>query len=123
MPNLTSQAGSWVLRFAELNDELQAPSTASDTAIESPVAVRKVDPGYPADARRDKIEGTVFLYVLIRPDGSVENVHVVRSVHAAIDQRAVEAFQSWRFDPGRKNGSPVALEVVVEIPFRLSQLF
>ncbi len=123
MPNLTSQAGSWVLRFAELNDELNAPGTASDTAIESPVAVRKVDPGYPADARRDKIEGTVFLYGVIRPDGSVDSVHVVRSVHAAIDRRAVEAFQNWRFDPGRKNGTPVSLEVVVEIPFRLNQLF
>ncbi len=123
MPNLTSQAGSWVLRFAELNDEGNAPGTASDTAIESPVAVKKIDPGYPADARRDKIEGTVFLYGVIRPDGSVDSVHVVRSVQAAIDQRAVDAFQHWRFDPGRKNGTPVALEVIVEIPFRLSQLF
>ncbi|HXE75598.1 MAG TPA: TonB family protein [Candidatus Xenobia bacterium] len=123
MPNLTSQSGSWVLRFAELGEEGNAPGTASDTAIESPVAVKKVDPGYPAEARRDKIEGTVFLYGVIRPDGSVDSVHVVRSVHASIDRRAVEAFQSWRFDPGKKNGVPVPLEVVVEIPFRLSQLF
>ena len=113
-----------MLRFAELNDEGGiAPGTASDTTIESPLAVKKVDPGYPAEARRDKIEGTVFLYGVIRPDGSVEDVHVVRSVQAAIDQRAVEAFQRWRFDPGRKNGAPIPLEVVVEIPFRLSQLF
>ena len=125
MPNLTSQAGSWVLRFAELGDEGGGvPGGASDTGlIESPVALSKVDPGYPADARRDKIEGTVFLYGVIRPDGSVENVQVVRSVHDSIDARAVAAFQRWRFDPGKKNGAPIPLEVVVEIPFRLTQLF
>jgi len=125
MPNLTSQSGSWVLRFAELGDEGGGvPGGASDTGlIESPVALSKVDPGYPADARREKIEGTVFLYGVIRPDGSVENVQVVRRVHDSIDARAVAAFQRWRFDPGRKNGAPIPLEVVVEIPFRLTQLF
>lgn len=125
MPNLTSQAGSWVLRFAELGDEGGGmPGGASDTGlIESPVAMTKVDPGYPADARREKIEGTVFLYGVIRPDGSVENVEVVRSVSDSIDARAVAAFRRWRFDPGRKNGAPIPLEVVVEIPFRLTQLF
>jgi len=85
--------------------------------------VKKVDPGYPAEARREKIEGTVFLYGVIRPDGSVDNVQVVRSVSDSIDQQAVAAFQRWRFDPGRKNGAPIPLEVVVEIPFRLTQLF
>jgi TonB family protein len=124
MPNLTSQSGSWVLRFAELGDEGPYGGGASDTGlIESPVAVQKVDPGYPAEARRDKIEGTVFLYGVIRPDGSVDNVEVVRSLHASLDQRAVAAFQRWRFDPGRKNGAPIPLEVVVEIPFRLTELF
>lgn len=125
MPNLTSQSGSWVLRFAELGDEGGGvPGGASDTGlIESPVAVSKVDPGYPADARRDKIEGTVFLYGVIRPDGSVDDVQVVRSVHESIDARAVTAFQRWRFDPGKKNGAAIPLEVVVEIPFRLTQLF
>ncbi|MCI0423290.1 MAG: energy transducer TonB, partial [Acidobacteria bacterium] len=124
MPNLTSQAGSWVLRFAELGDEGPYGGGASDSGlIESPVAMTKVDPGYPADARRDKVEGTVFLYGVIRPDGSVDDVEVVRSVSDSIDARAVDAFRRWRFDPGKKNGAPIPLEVVVEIPFRLTQLF
>jgi TonB family protein len=48
---------------------------------------------------------------------------VVRSVYGPLDERAVAAFQRWRFEPGRKNGAPIPLEVVVEIPFRLTQLF
>jgi protein TonB len=124
MPNLTSQAGSWVLRFAELNErEASWPGGAGEPPLAAPLATKKVDPGYSAAARRDRIEGTVFLYGVIEPDGSVRDVQVVRGLHAALDQRAVEAFQRWRFEPGRKNGAAVALEVVVEIPFHLQALF
>lgn len=125
MPNLSSQTGSWVLRFAELGEAsaTAAGGAANGFALEAPVAVKKVDPRYPAQARRDRLEGVVFLYGVIRADGTVESVRVVRSVHALLDQNAVSAFERWRFEPGRKNGLPVALEVVVEIPFRLDRLF
>jgi len=124
MPNLTSQTGSWVLRFAELGERATSAGGAAESfALEAPVAVKKVDPRYPGEARRDHLEGVVYLYGVIREDGAVESVRVVRSVHALLDENAVAAFQRWQFEPGRKNGAPVALEVVVEIPFRLSRLF
>ena len=124
MPNLTSQTGSWVLRFAELGERATSAGGAAESfALEAPVAVKKVDPRYPGEARRDHLEGVVYLYGVIREDGTVESVRVVRSVHQLLDENAVAAFQRWQFEPGRKNGAPVALEVVVEIPFRLSRLF
>lgn len=125
MPNLTSQTGSWVLRFAELGEESgsAAGGAANGFALEAPVAVRKVDPRYPTVARQQRVEGTVFLYGVIREDGAVDSVRIVHSVHELLDQNAVAAFERWRFQPGRKNGAPVSLEVVVEIPFRLSKLF
>lgn len=124
LPNLTSQTGSWVLRFAELGEAgATAAGGAADFALEAPVAVKKVDPRYPGEARRQRLEGVVFLYGIIREDGSVDSVRVVRSVHELLDANAVAAFERWRFEPGRKNGVPVALEVVVEIPFRLTRLF
>ncbi|MEE9235166.1 MAG: energy transducer TonB, partial [Candidatus Acidoferrales bacterium] len=106
MPNLSSRAGSWVLRFAELDDSAgPVPGGAGNGAgLEAPLVLKKIDPGYPAAARREEIEGTVFLYGIIRADGRVENVEVVRSVHALLDERAVAAFRRWRFQPGRKNG-------------------
>lgn len=125
MPNLASQAGSWVLRFAELGEAsaTSAGGAANGFALEPPVAVRKVDPRYPAEARRQGVEGIVSLYAIIREDGSVGNVAVVRSLHELLDHNAADAFLRWRFQPGRKNGLPVPLEVVVEIPFRLQKLF
>lgn len=125
MPNLTSQSGSWVLRFAELGNASTAAAggAADNYPLAAPVPIRKVDPRYPAAARRQGVEGTVSLYGIIRSDGSVANVQVVRSLHRELDQSAVAAFQRWVFAPGHKNGTAVNLEVVVEIPFRLTRLF
>jgi protein TonB len=125
MPNLTSQAGSWVLRFAELGAGAStAPGGAADHyPLAAPIPVKKVDPRYSPTARRMKVEGTVSLYGIIRSDGTVADVQVVRGLHDELDQNAVEAFRRWRFEPGHKNGSAVTLEVVIEIPFRLSRLF
>lgn len=123
MPNLTSQTGSWVLRFTEPGEaSASAPGGAADGfPLEAPTPMFKVDPKYPGAARRAGLEGTVFLYGIIQADGTVDSVELVRGVHQLLNQSAVEAFRRWRFQPGRKNGIPVALEVVVEIPFRLGQ--
>jgi hypothetical protein len=34
----------------------------------------------------------------------------------------VRALARWHFRPGTKNGEPVALEAVVQIPFRMRHL-
>jgi protein TonB len=125
MPNLTSQTGSWVLRFAEMSEARNtAPGGAADSyPLAAPVPLKKVDPKYPSDLRRMGVEGTVSLYGIIHEDGSVDHVQVVQGLHNELDQNAIEAFKRWRFAPGYKNGAAVALEVVIEIPFRLSKLF
>lgn len=125
MPNLTSQSGSWVLRFSEQGpaSRTAAGGAANGFPLEAPLAIKKVDPRYPPAARRARIEGVVTLYGVIRADGRVENVQVVRSLDEMLDTSAVAAFRRWEFEPGRMNGVPVGLEVVVEIPFRLGRLF
>lgn len=112
MPNLTSASGSWVVRFAELNP---APVRGDLTA---PVATDKVDPAYPAELIRDGVEGTVVLYAVIRSDGSVGEVRVLRGFHTRLDENARLALSRWHFRPATKNGSAVDLEAVVQIPFR-----
>lgn len=115
MPNLSSQSGSWVIRFAELRD-----AGAGD--VTAPVVTQKVDPNYPADAIRDRIEGTVILYAVIHKDGTVGEVRVLHGVDARLDENACAALTRWRFMPGTKNGSAVDLEAVVQIPFQARRL-
>ncbi len=112
MPNLASAGGSWIIRFAELEDEAEAGE------LTAPVATHKVDPAYPAEAQRDLVEGTVTLYAVIHKDGSVGEVKVLRGVDARLDENACRALLAWHFRPATRNGSPVDLEAVVQIPFR-----
>lgn len=112
MPNINSSTGSWIIHFAERG------SPAERAPIASPEVLRKVDPAYPPALMHDGVEGTVVLWAVIRADGSVGEVRVLSSVDATLDKNAVLAFQQWKFAPGLKNGQPVDLEAVVQIPFR-----
>ncbi len=112
MPNLNSAGGSWVIRFAELKDD------GDPGEIAAPVATREVDPAYPLELMQRNVKGTVTLYAVIQADGSVADVRVLHGVDDQLDKYAREALAKWRFQPGTKNGNPVALEAVVMIPFK-----
>ncbi len=116
MPNLTSATGSWIIRFAELKE------TTDNGLLTAPVATTKVDPAYPPEVLRDHVEGTVTLYAVIRADGTVDAIRVLNSLDDRLDANAIHALSGWRFRPGTKNGEPVALEAVVQIPFRMRHL-
>jgi TonB family protein len=112
VPNLNSAGGSWVMHFAEMKEgESQSDLTA-------PVATQAVDPGYPLELMRQNVQGTVTLSAVIRSDGSVGNVEVLRGVDDRLDVYARAALARWRFRPATRNGDAVALQAVVMIPFR-----
>jgi TonB family protein len=111
MPNLTSAVGSWIMRFAEL-EENPAPGL-----LAAPVVTSKSDPGYPAEFIRKRIEGTVTMYAVIHKDGRVSDVRVLRGIDDRLDENARAALTRWRFRPATKNGAPVDLEAVIYIPF------
>lgn len=112
MPNLTSAVGSWVVHYAELTP------TRDKSDISAPVAMNKVDPAYPPELIRDRVQGTVVLYAVIRANGTVDSVRVLDSVDQRLDESAISALKRWRFRPGTKQGVPVDIEAVVQVPFR-----
>ncbi len=123
MPNLASGAGSWILRFAERDDNGAGGSEgAGEEEISSPVAVRKVDPKYTPSAARERVQGTVTLAAQILRNGTVASVKVVQGLDPRLDLSAVQALTLWQFEPARKKGIPIDLEVLVQIPFQLPGL-
>jgi TonB family protein len=128
MPNLNSAGGSWIVRFAALKPDVNPaaaaaasgnPSSASPASeLSSPTATRKVDPAYPLELMRQNVSGTVILYGVIRADGTVANVRVLRSsVDDRLDHYASEAIAKWKFQPATRNGDPVDVEATFSIPF------
>ena len=93
------------------------------SGVTSPRLVREIKPNYTADAVRSKVQGSVLLEAVVRPDGSVDpnRVRVVRSLDAiaGLDQQAILAVKAWQFRAGTFDGKPVAVRVLVELTFTL----
>jgi len=100
----------------------QEPYRAGD-GVEMPRVIRKVTPDHTAEAMQARIQGAVLLGVVAETDGTAGRIRVVRSldpVHG-LDAAAIEAVSQWRFEPGRKDGTPVPVEVEIEMMFTLRE--
>ena len=117
MPNLNSATGSWILNFSELHTVSNGPRQDTSGEIAEPLPLKKVDPKYPPTLMAEHVEGEVILYAVIRRDGSVDGIQVVRGIDRLLDANAVRALAQWKFKPAERNGEPVDLEAVVHIPF------
>lgn len=87
--------------------------------VSAPRAIFAPDPEYSEEARKAKFQGTVVLWMVIGPDGRPRDLRILRSVGMGLDEKAIEAVRSWRFEPARKDGRPVAVQINVEVSFRL----
>ena len=115
MPNLNSVTGSWVIHFSEM----RLPGTPQASGpLSAPDPLHKVDPKYPPDLIQEHVEGEVILYGVIRSDGSVDSIQLVRSLDQQLDANSKLAFSQWKFRPATKDGQPVSIEAIVHIPFR-----
>lgn len=80
--------------------------------------VHKVDPVYPPNAVRSKLQGVVTLDVIVGEDGVVKDLHAT-SGPDELARSALEAVKWWRFQPYEVDGKPAAVETTIEVEFRL----
>ena len=85
----------------------------------APKPISTPDPQYTDQARQARYEGTCILAMIVGPDGKPRNIRVQRGLGMGLDQKAIEAVQQWRFDPATKDGRPVAVQISVEVSFKL----
>jgi TonB family protein len=84
-----------------------------------PKLLHEAKPNYTAEAMLAKIQGTVLMECVVQPDGVCNSVRVTRSLEPGLDREAMNALQSWRFEPGRREGKPVPVLVTIEMAFTL----
>ena len=89
------------------------------SGITAPAIVREVKPDYTEEARRRGLEGDVVLEIVVRSNGSVGDVKLLKGLGGGLDQRAIEAVRQWRFSPARRYGTPVDVIVEVAVEFKL----
>ncbi|MDR7567590.1 MAG: energy transducer TonB [Armatimonadota bacterium] len=65
-------------------------------------------------------QGRVRVKLLVQVDGTVGTVEVlVSSGVPELDQAAVEALRTWRFEPARQDGTPIPAYYVLWVTFRV----
>lgn len=100
---------------------VEAPQSAPPTPPRPADYLANPKPPYPHLSRRLGEEGTVRLNILVNPDGSVARLELAKSSgHPRLDNSAMHTVQSsWKFEPARQGGRPVAAWVIVPIQFTL----
>ena len=84
-----------------------------------PRLIHKVEPQYPRMPQQLRVEGMVVLEGEVRADGRVQNLRLVKSLEAELDQQAIVAVSQWRFQLGTRDGTPVAVLSTFEVNFKL----
>ncbi len=86
--------------------------------VTAPRVLSEVKPRYTSQALVDKIQGSVWLELIVTREGRVDQIRVVRSLDPrGLDNEAINAVREWRFEPGRLAGTPVDVLVTVAIDF------
>lgn len=90
--------------------------------VEPPLFLKKVSPEYPKRAIKIKLEGFVILEAVLRKDGTVDDVIVLRGLGKGkfgFEESAITAVKQWEFRPGTLNGEPSDVKMTLKIDFVL----
>jgi protein TonB len=86
--------------------------------VTAPRSIYDPDPEYSDAARRAKYQGSVLLWLVVARPTDVHATFAC-SVRWGLDEKAIEAVSQWRFQPATLNAQPVAVQINVEVSFRL----
>lgn len=89
--------------------------------VSNPKLVSKIDPVYPETARRRLVEGHVILQAIVKRDGTVGDIEVLRAIPSGLGfiESAIEAASQWRYEPALLDGEPIDVYFTIFVNFTL----
>ena len=114
------QSGSGVSAETRLTGDAAGASPGrpplGPSTSRQPVKLFDVKPVYPQKARDARITGNVVLEITVGIDGAVTDARVIRSI-PLLDEAALQAVRQWRYDVTMRDGVPVPVTLIVNVPF------
>jgi len=104
------------LRSAQA-DTVEKPRAQVAAEVMEKLLVHRVEPVYPAEARKERLEGTIALDIVVGRDGSVLRMHALNGPDV-LARAAMDALRWWKFEPYRINGEPAVVESTVAVEFK-----
>jgi len=111
----TFPAGAEVTGMLEGN----RPVYRARGGIVPPQAVHTEAPTFTRSAREKRLEGTAVVSVVVHEKGLPEILEVTKDLGEGLDIESLLTVAAWRFHPATLNGQPVAVQIRVEVSFRL----
>lgn len=118
--------GDAMVRKTGFDEPKPVNAQAKPVAVEKAPSVRPVQildkpkPTYTAEARAEKIEGTVLVDVIFTARGEVRVLGVVRGLGHGLDENAMDAARRIRFTPATQSGMPIDQRVVLHVVFQIT---
>jgi len=105
-----------------------APSSPVDHGVYSavplggtqPQEIDRVMPRYPYAARRAGVQGAVVVRGIVRRDGTIDNVEIIKDLPFGLGDAARDAVSRWKFRPATFQGEPIDVYYTVTVNFRLT---
>ena len=105
-------------QLSSIPAQLPSAGPRVSEGVVEPTLVHKIAPGYPMQARNERLSGKVVLSATIAADGSVGNITVV-SGSPILAEAAKQAVRQWRYHPAMLNGSPIVIQKQIMFLFTL----
>ncbi len=92
--------------------QMQVPAEVMEKRL-----VHRVQPTYPADARKANLQGIIAVEIVVGRDGSVVSMRALNGPEV-LARAAEDALRWWKFEPYRVNGEPAAVQTTVAVEFK-----
>ncbi len=89
------------------------------SGIAEALLVHKVQPVYPARAKKEHIQGVVSMSAIIGKDGQIKELKLI-SGPPFLDVAALDAVRQWQYKPYLLNGLPVEMDTMITVNFTIS---
>lgn len=87
--------------------------------VSAPEVLKSVKPEFTEQARSADFQGKVTLQLIVDAQGNPQNVRVIHPLGMGLDEMAVQAVRQYKFKPAMYQGHPVAVQIIVDVDFRL----
>ena len=87
--------------------------------VSAPQVLQSVRPEFTDQARAANFQGKVTLQLIVDAQGNPQNIRVTHRLGMGLDEMAVEALRQYKFKPAMYQGHPVAVQILIDVDFRL----
>jgi TonB family protein len=87
--------------------------------VSAPQPIRTVQPEFTEEARRAGFQGSVSIKLIVDSQGNPQDIRVMSHLGMGLEDKAVEAVRQYKFKPAMFQGHPVAVEILLDVAFRL----